>query len=402
MDVLKAESNLQIAIPQFNIKICLKILRATGSWPPENSGFFRYLFYAYSLCIYSFTLGSFIVAEIVNVIFNYNDLGKIASGGPLFLTNLLHSYKCFILFRNHGKLQKLLAIVDSPIFAENNFRYKNIISWYSYQGIVHHIFYQLITVITIVLWACTPIHAILKGEEKKLPLDGWYPYDLSNSLNFIFTWSQQAIAILLCSINNIATDSFIIGLLNVASCQFELLKWNISSFGNCNESQEVNQEDNGINEKLRRCIQHNLAIFEFIEEIRSVFSTVISFQLIFNSLVICLSTYSVSQMPSSEFVGIIGQSAYIIAMAYQILIYCWHGNELTLQNESLATAIYLGNWWKMNSRIKRDLQFIMIRTRKPLIITTRFLIKLTVETFMSIMQTSYSMYALLRRKNIEV
>ncbi|XP_051176510.1 uncharacterized protein LOC127291423 [Leptopilina boulardi] len=406
MDVLKAETKLKTVRPQLNIKICLKILRATGSWPPENSGFLRYVFYAYSLSIYSFTLGSFIATEIVNVIFNYNDFGKIASGVPLFLTNLLHSYKCFILFRNHRRLRKLLAILDSPIFAENNFRYKNIISWYSYQGMFHHAVFQIISLTAILFLSCTPIPSILNGEEKKLPLVGWYPYEISNSLNFILTWLQQTIAVSLCSINNIATDSFVAGLLNVAACQFELLKWNISAIGNnieiqnqLSNSKEINQEDNIINEKLHRCIQHNLAIFEFIEEIQSIFSNVVAYQLIFNSFVICLTTYSVSQMPSSEYMGMIGQSAYIITMSYQILIYCWQGNELYLQNESLGTAIYIGNWWKLSLRNKRDLQFIMIRTRKPLIVTANFLIKLTIETFMSIMQTSYSMYALLRRRN---
>lgn len=93
MDVFKAESNRKIARPQFNIKFCLKILRFTGTWPPKNSRFIQLMFIAYSLCIYSVTVGFLIFVEIMNVFFNYNNFGKIASCVPLFLTNVLHSYK---------------------------------------------------------------------------------------------------------------------------------------------------------------------------------------------------------------------------------------------------------------------------------------------------------------------
>lgn len=93
MHDLKEKKVLKIVKPQLNIKICLKILSATGSWPPEKSGFNRYMFFAYSLCCSSLTLGILFAVEIINEIFNYNDLSKIASGAPIFITNLLHMYK---------------------------------------------------------------------------------------------------------------------------------------------------------------------------------------------------------------------------------------------------------------------------------------------------------------------
>lgn len=95
MDVRKAEKVLKIVKPQLNIKICLQILRATGTWPPEKSGFSRSVFFAYSLCCNMLTLGILFAVEIINVIFNYNDLSKIASGAPIFFTNLLYMYKVF-------------------------------------------------------------------------------------------------------------------------------------------------------------------------------------------------------------------------------------------------------------------------------------------------------------------
>lgn len=55
----------------------------------------------------------------------------------------------------------------------------------------HHVSFQVLSAIAIISWSCSPISAILNGEEKKLPSDGWYPYDTANPLNFIFTWMHQ-------------------------------------------------------------------------------------------------------------------------------------------------------------------------------------------------------------------
>lgn len=75
---------------------------------------------------------------------------------------------------------------------------------------------------------------------------------------------------MLCATNNIAIDCFICGLINIASCQFELLKWNLAKIGSDSKTQHfspnakeyVNEKLNNTNVQLRRCIQHNLVIFE--------------------------------------------------------------------------------------------------------------------------------------------
>lgn len=54
------------------------------------------------------------------------------------------------------------------------------------------------------------------------------------------------------------------------------------------------------------------------------------------------------------------------------------------QNETLGNAVYMGSWWKYNSYFRRNLHIVMLRTQKPLILTTKFLISLTVPTFMSV------------------
>ncbi|XP_043475872.1 odorant receptor 2a-like [Leptopilina heterotoma] len=400
----------RILEPNHHLKISMRILRNMGTLPPKLTGFYKTMFFVYSFCFFMFTLGVYLFVEIVNIIINCNNLAKIASGVPLFITNSLHAYKFILIVWHHQKIHNLLSIIESSVFSKDNVRYKKVLSSFAWQGIVHHCTYQIIGAFGVTSMSLIPISALVNDNERRLPLDGWYPFDTTKSIAFVITWTHQAVAIIMCCINNLAIDSFISGLINVACCQFEILKLNIASIGDNSEKNSLSQNsiekvdedlvDKKIKEKLRKCIEHNLTIYDFINELQNIFCTAIGLQLFINSVVICLSTYSVSQMTTYVPAELIGHSFYALCMTYQIFIYCYNGNELYLQNENLGTAIYMGNWLNLKLRYKRDLQIIMLRSQRPLIFYTDFLIKLTVQTFMSIIQTSYSMFTLLHRKQV--
>ncbi|XP_051176442.1 odorant receptor 2a-like isoform X2 [Leptopilina boulardi] len=360
--------------PYFLLKISLKILRWTGTWAPIQNGIFHYLFLLQTISIFLFKLGILFFVEIVDIIINWGDIAKISSAAPLFLTNTAYVYKFFIVNRNRKKIQDLLSIIDSPMFSNNNSRYKNIIMWYNWQNVFHNGIYQIFGIMTVLFWATIPVTALLNGDNLQLPLDGWYPYETTKKVAFIFTWAHQVMAVVTCCINNLAIDALISSFLNVATCQFEILKQNIVKVGNyiqvkkslLSSNEKVNDNfiyDNNINGELRSCIEHNLAILQFIKDVEKIFSSAIGYQLFINCFVTCLSTFYITQ------------------------------------NDNLSMAVYMGNWWKLKPRYKRDLHIIMLRTRRPLILSTSFLMKLSISTFVSIIQSSYSIFMVLYRKS---
>ena len=71
------------------------------------------------------------------------------------------------------------------------YRHEKIVTWYAWQGIFHHIAYQSFGAFAVICWGCIPIAALLDGKNKRLPLDGWYPYDATKSPAFEITWSHQ-------------------------------------------------------------------------------------------------------------------------------------------------------------------------------------------------------------------
>ncbi|XP_033231703.1 odorant receptor Or1-like [Belonocnema kinseyi] len=410
MDLSKSETTVRKVEPNLHLKVSLGIIRYMGTWPPQNEKVYRFVYMIYTVTFLAFMLGIYLFVQSINVVLSWGNLSKIASGAPIFMTNAVHAYKFIIIVRYQKRIQELLNTVHGPMFNQHNLRHERIVSWYAWQGIFHHAAYQSFGTFAVICWGCIPIAAFLDGNNNRLPLDGWYPYDATKSPAFEITWSHQSVAIILGCIHNVAMDAFITGLMNVASCQFELLKWNIVAIGNDQNQDskftkklsksnnyflQMNYDDQSYAE-LRKCIQHNLAIFEFVAEIQDLFSTVISMQLFVNCLIICFTTFYISQLTEYLPAELAGNISYTCCMTYQIYIYCWNGNELYLQNQSFAQAIYMGKWWKQSERYKRSLHIVMLRTCRPLILTAGYFMTLSVSTFMAIIKMSYSMFTLLR------
>lgn len=80
------------------------------------------------------------------------------------------------------------------------------------------------------------------------------------------------VGVIVGCINNLAIDALISSLLNIASCQFEILKHNFAQLGSdiekrtilvsSNKGQDEKYSHKNVNEELRHCIEHNLTIFK--------------------------------------------------------------------------------------------------------------------------------------------
>lgn len=93
MDANKERVSLKAVNPYILLALSLKVLRFTGTWAPPQNGVYKYLFFFQTFCIFIFKLGILFFVEIVDIIINWGDIAKIASGAPLFLTNLAYVYK---------------------------------------------------------------------------------------------------------------------------------------------------------------------------------------------------------------------------------------------------------------------------------------------------------------------
>lgn len=75
---------------------------------------------------------------------------------------------------------------------------------YTWQGIFHHIAYQSFGTVAVLCWGFTPIADLIAGRSRRLPMEGWYPYNVTVTPAFEITSLHQTVAIFVACFHNIS------------------------------------------------------------------------------------------------------------------------------------------------------------------------------------------------------
>lgn len=85
-----------------------------------------------------------------------------------------------------------------------------------------------------------------------------------------------------------------------------------------------------MHQMLGKCVLHHNAIINLIDELEAQYSFVILAQFASSCSMLCLLLFQASSNPVGSPI-FLSSSLYYWVMMYQLLIYCWYGNEVTLQ-----------------------------------------------------------------------
>ncbi|XP_015184251.1 PREDICTED: uncharacterized protein LOC107070501 [Polistes dominula] len=278
--------------PNFHLKVSLTIIYYMGTWPPQ--GKYRSLYIICTICSFTFMLGIFLLTEIANIILSLNDLGRFVAGATLLMTNCTHAYKVclkkicitsnslqiIIILHRQKRIRNLLNIIKNDIFARNEINYGYTVTRYTWQGIFHHIAYQSFGTVAVLCWGFTPIADLIAGRSRRLPMEGWYPYNVTVTPAFEITSLHQAVAIFVACFHNVAMDTLVTGLITVACCQLSILCQTIASIKNYQEEKLINIVRNANDcsneqkilydvpyETLKKCVIHSNIIFRFVRHL---------------------------------------------------------------------------------------------------------------------------------------
>lgn len=71
-------------------------------------------------------------------------------------------------------------------------------------------------------------------------------------------------------------------------------------------------------------------------------------------------------------------------MLFQLLIFCWNGNQVLEESLEIAFAAYDADWILCETEIQKALILIIQRSQRPLRISAGKFAYLTLETYMSV------------------
>ncbi|XP_034939949.1 odorant receptor 85f-like, partial [Chelonus insularis] len=137
--------------------------------------------------------------------------------------------------------------------------------------------------------------------------------------------------------------------------------------------------------------------FRFSKYTNDTFSSIILVQFSVSTGVICVTVYSLSQIPVSHpYFPVL--MIYLVCMLVQLFLYCYTGTEVTLKSADVADAIYCNvDWWTTSVDVQKKLLFMMLCSSDLVTYTCGKIFDLSIESYKNIVKLSYSTYNVLQQ-----
>ncbi|XP_071631658.1 odorant receptor 46a-like isoform X2 [Temnothorax longispinosus] len=153
----------------------------------------------------------------------------------------------------------------------------------------------------------------------------------------------------------------------------------------------LDSDEMKIRRRYDKLIRNNTLRFSQLVNIN--FTKIIGFQFMASVMITCTNLYQLTKSTfNADHFSLI---TFTGAMLTQIFIYCWFGNKVKLKSLQLTDSIFQMEWPKMNNNVKKSLLIIMKRAMTPIEISSLYILTMNLDSFVSLLKTSYSVYNLL-------
>ncbi|XP_047120440.1 odorant receptor Or2-like [Schistocerca piceifrons] len=244
-------------------------------------------------------------------------------------------------------------------------------------------------------WLVSPV------SPDGLPFILALPYDVSTTLGYAVTWVYCTVDTVHVVVMTMVFDSFNISLIAQLRMQLSLLNRKIVSLGKENSSRPLDSlqstDYRDLYYRLEKCVLHHQAIIRNADLLERCLSGMLLGQSISIGSVACFQMFQVAL--SADGMQQIGKFGfYLFAMLAELFIYCWFGDDLITESENLALAAYdaVTSLQGCPLSIKKSLMLLMNRAQRPLRITAGGFFPLSRESFVAVVNVSYSFFAILR------
>nr|XP_022905123.1 odorant receptor Or1-like [Onthophagus taurus] len=375
------------------------LLKLGGCWWPETENrTTQKLYTCYSVLFLLSTLVLYSISEIIYIFHVLDDLEELTSCLFLFFTHAVQMIKIRVFLIQQKDIKKFLNEMDDELFMPRYHEQQELMKTSIKRYKIVYAIFQFTGIATCVLWAVLPFLERKQGENISLPLRGWYPFDVDRYPTLQIILCFQIILVTISAILNINIDATVASFMRFFCNQFDLLNDSLEHIKRRCEND--NDHDKNLQTKmdleLERIVRHHLLILSMIQKFFNLFSVVVFVQVGITVLTMCMSMFKSTsvQIGGIQFMSMI---MYQLCILIQAFLYCWYGNEIMLKSGLIPLSAFKSDWTDCSQQFKKNLLFVMMRTRVPVKLYAAGLVTLSVENFTSILRTSYSCFAVLHR-----
>nr|XP_012221300.1 PREDICTED: putative odorant receptor 85d [Linepithema humile] len=163
------------------------------------------------------------------------------------------------------------------------------------------------------------------------------------------------------------------------------------------EFSDFDMESKNINQDFMKLTKRHCYLLNHIKLLTDAVNLVLLAQLLISGFLICLIGFQlILALKGGDLVMIAKTTMALMTFLLQLFAYSVVGHYLKSQTENMAHSIYCCNWHCFSLKMMKNVLFIITRSQQSIPFTAGKFIIVNLETYMSILKTSFSYLSVLR------
>ncbi|XP_034833179.1 odorant receptor 46a-like [Maniola hyperantus] len=399
--------------PRLYLAVHIYWLKFYGMWyysiNPTNGYFWLRL--TYTMVVLWLVCFLPCIGEVVYLSRRGENIGDIAEGLYLFLSEMYTYFKIAVFWLNKGKILNLLKFLYCDEFKPEENEHRAILKKSIKTARFVMTYYSTMCVGAVSVAIFLP----LTENFDILPTNVEYPYfDVNKSPMYTIIYLHHIYYKPATCIIDGVMDTILAAFIAAAIGQIEILAYNLRNFKVLAERKRKRDEvkamqriyikDFRYNDNyyihfiLKKSIIHYNAIIRYVSMMESAFSLASALQFMLSVMVLCLVgiQFLSIENPSSHPMQIIWMAIYLTCMLIEVFIVCWFGNELILKSLELRQAAFDGPWLETDVKTSMFIVILLERCNRPLRVTAGKIFTLSLDTYTYLINWSYKAFAVMR------
>ncbi|XP_072760015.1 odorant receptor 10a-like [Anoplolepis gracilipes] len=228
-----------------------------------------------------------------------------------------------------------------------------------------------------------------KTSEKRLLFPTYCVFETNTSFTYGLVQVLQTVQLFVNCVSIVGNDAFFFDLTMHVCGQFEVLRL---------EFAEISSKQSLSRKKLGILLKRHHRLIDLAYHLEKAYSLVILPQLLMSVMLICVEGFQLilaftmhnTLFATSEHILL------IVVLLIQLFTYCFAGQTLEFQSESLAYAIYEIPWYNFDVSVMKDLPLMIFRATNPHRLTAGKFLAINFVSFKEILKASASYLSVLR------
>ncbi|XP_025987227.1 odorant receptor 82a-like [Solenopsis invicta] len=366
-----------------------------GVWPLQKYNTFALV----RVLVCGFLMSSMMITLFLEINFGSSDAYVKVDALMLMSCNILCVLK-LILYRFYADnlIRNFSSAVKDYLAIDNEWK-RIIMRRHAFMGRIVCYICVLSTYVCALIWTIMPmladdgediqVNVTIKNQVSELPVPVTFlgDPDIPTGIYFVIV-TMQLFILMLTGTSNCGNDSLFFAIVLHICGQMELLKTEFNKYGII---------DKDISDNFSILASRHHYLMENAKLLTDVISSVLLVQLVFSCLIISFIGFQfILALKVNDAVMIIKSVAVLTSLTLQLFFYSFVGDYLKCQMEDIADSIYTSNWYRLPTKLMRNVLFVMVRSQQPVQLLAGNFFLVNMKTFMNILKSSLSYLSVLR------